>query len=298
MLEALQEALQFQFVWNALIVGSIVAIITAIIGYFIIARGLTFTGHAIPNIGFAGAAGAVLLGVEPIFGLFAFTILAAIGIALLGDNIRNRDVSIGVVMTLALGLGSLFLSLYQGYAERVYSILIGTILGIDQTDVQVTAIVGVLTIIALLVLFRPLLFSSFDPVVAEARGVPVKALSIVFLVLIALTVSMSIQFTGALLVLTLLVGPAATATRLVKRPLWAILIAMLLGLLYVWLGVILAIQNGEWPVSFFIATISFVVYLPVRLLSPLWIGRNTRKLHQANKQYSMATREEISLEQQ
>lgn len=295
------DALQYPFVWNALIAGSIIAVVSAIIGYFMIARGLTFTGHALPNIGFAGAAGAVYIGINPVYGLFAFTILAAVGIGLLGEDIRSRDISIGVVMTLALGLGAMFLALYTGYAESVYSILIGTILGISQGDLLVTAIAGLVTIVALLVIFRPLLFSSFDPTVAEARGIPVRALSIAFLILIALAVSISVQIMGALLVLTLLVGPAATATRIVQRPLWAILLAILLGLCYVWLGTMLGIQNGAWPVSFFIATISFGVYLPIRFLSPLWLGRNTRKQRtekMTSETHIEPVRETVTLERQ
>ncbi len=274
------DALQYTFVQNALLVGSCIAIIAAIIGYFLISRGLTFAGHALPNIGFAGAAGAVLLGIDPVFGLFAFTVLAGIGIGLLGEEVRERDIAIGVLMTFALGLGLMFLALYSGYAERVYSILFGTILGISQSDVLITAITSLLTMGVVLAIFRPLLFSTFDPGVAEARGVPIRFLSVFFLILVAITISLSVQVMGALLVFTLLVGPAATAVRLVQRPLWVLLISIGLGLCFTWLGILLAAQSGNWPVSFFIATIAFVVYLPVRLLSPLWIGRRARRRRQ------------------
>ncbi|HBE26612.1 MAG TPA: ABC transporter permease, partial [Ktedonobacter sp.] len=214
---------------------------------------------------------------DPVIGLYVFTIGAAIGIGLLGKEVNERDTSIGIIMTFALGLGILFLSLYFGYAERVYSILFGQIVGISQADVLLTGVSSLLTLAIFLVLFRPLLFSSFDPEVAEARGVPVRLLAIIFLVLIAITVSLSVQVVGALLVFTLLVGPSATAIRIVQRPLWAILIAILLGVSYTWLGIFFA-ANGTWPVSFYIATLSFGVYLPVRLLSPLWIGRRARKI--------------------
>ncbi len=271
------DILHYTFIQNALLAGSCVAVVAAVTGYFMIVRGLTFAGHALPNIGFAGAAGAVLLGIDPVIGLFAFTIGAGIGIGLLGKQVNERDTSIGIIMTFALGLGILFLSLYAGYAERVYSILFGQIVGISQVDVVITAIASCITLAMLLALFRPLLFSSFDPEVAEARGVPVRLLAILFLILIAITVSLAVQVVGALLVFTLLVGPAATATRIVQRPLWAILSAILLGLCYTWFGIDLAAHGAYWPVSFYIATISFVVYLPVRLLSPLWIGRGARK---------------------
>jgi zinc/manganese transport system permease protein len=270
------DILQYGFIQNAFIAGTCVAIVAAIMGYFLIVRGLTFAGHALPNIGFAGAAGAVLLGIDPVIGLLAFTISAAVAIGILGKAIRERDIAVGIIMTFALGLGILFLSLYSGYAERVYSILFGQIVGISQENVLFTALFSFLTLSVLLTLFRPLLFSSFDPEVAEARGVPVKLLGIVFLILVAITVSIAVQIVGALLFFTLLIGPAATTLRIVQRPLWAILLAIILGICYTWLGIFFA-ANGSWPVSFYIATISFGVYLPIRLLSPLWIGRNTRK---------------------
>ena len=150
-------------------------------------------------------------------------------------------------------------------------------MGISTADVLITAISSILKLGILLVLFRPLLFSSFDPEVAEARGVPIRFLAMIFLILIAITVSLSVQVVGALLVFTLLIGPAATAARIVQRPLWAIILAIILGVSYTWLGIFFA-ANSTWPVSFYIATLSFGVYLPVRLLSPLWIGRRARKL--------------------
>ena len=270
------DIFQYQFIQNAFAAGTCVAIVAAIMGYFLIVRGLTFAGHALPNIGFAGAAGAVLLGVDPVIGLLAFTISAAIAIGLLGKAMRERDIAVGIIMTFALGLGILFLSLYSGYAERVYSILFGQIVGISQQNVLFTAVSSLVTLVVLLILYRPLLFSSFDPEVAEARGVPVNALGLAFLVLVAITVSIAVQIVGALLFFTLLIGPAATTARIVQRPLWVILLAIILGICYTWLGIFFA-ANGTWPVSFYIATISFAVYLPIRLLSPLWIGQGARK---------------------
>jgi zinc/manganese transport system permease protein len=267
---------QYQFIQNAFMAGTCVAIVAAIMGYFVILRGLTFAGHALPNIGFAGAAGAVLLGFDPVIGLLAFTIIAAIAIGVLGKALRERDIAVGIIMTFALGLGILFLSLYSGYAERVYSILFGQIVGISLENVLFTTLSSFLTLVLLVILFRPLLFSSFDPEVAEARGVPVNLLGLVFLVLVAITVSIAVQIVGALLFFTLLIGPAATTIRIVQRPIWAILLAIILGICYTWLGIFFA-ANGTWPVSFYIATISFGVYLPIRLLSPLWIGQRARK---------------------
>jgi len=277
------DILQYAFIQNAFLAGSCVAVVAALVGYFLIVRGLTFAGHALPNIGFAGAAGAVLLGIDPVIGLFVFTIGAAIGIGLLGRRVNERDTTIGIIMTFSLGLGLLFLSLYFGYAQQAYSILFGQILGISQTDVEVLAISSMLTTVILLVLFRPLLFSSFDPEVAEARGIRVRLLAVAFLVLVAITVSLAVQVVGALLVFALLIGPTATAARIVQRPLWAIMIAIVLGVSYTCLGILFAANSGSVPVSFFIAALSFGVYLPVRLLSPLWIGRFARKSLKINR---------------
>jgi zinc/manganese transport system permease protein len=270
------DILQYAFIQHAFLAGSLVAVVAAMMGYFLIVRGLTFTGHALSHIGFAGASGAVLLGIAPVLGLLVFTTGSSLVIGLLGKEIRERDIAIGVVMTFTLGLGLLFLALYRGFAERAYSILFGTILGITQTDVLVTAIFSVLAVVALLTLFRPLLFSSFDPEVAQARGVPVRLLGVVFLVLVAITVSMSVQVVGILLVFTLLVGPAATANRLIPHPCGAIVLAVLLGVAYTWTGIFLAAMSNM-PVSFCLAAISFGVYLPVRLLSPLWGGRRAAR---------------------
>ena len=219
------DVLQYPFFQHALLAGSFVAIIAAVVGYFLVIRGLTFAGHALAHVGFAGAAGAVLIGINPLWGLLAFTLGAGSGIGLLGKEIRARDLAIGILMTFALGLGMLFLSLYSGFAEQAYSILFGDILGISATNVLITAIFALCTLLILLVLLRPLLFSSFDQEVAEARGVPVQALGIGFLLLVAVTVSMSVQVIGVLLIFTLLIGPAATAMRIVSHPLRAIVLA-------------------------------------------------------------------------
>jgi zinc/manganese transport system permease protein len=263
------EILRLPFIAHALLTGSCAAVVAAVGGYFLVSRGLTFAGHALPNIGFAGAAGAVLLGIEPVYGLFAFTLAAGTAVGLIGKDVRERDVAIGVAMTFGLGLGLLFMALYSGFAARVYGILFGNILGISRQAVMVTAAASGLILGVIGFLYRPLLFSTFDPAGAEARGVPVKLLSVLFMEVIAVTMSLSIQVMGALLVFTLLVGPAATATRLVKGSLSAILVSVGLGLAYVWLGILMAAASGRLPVSFFIATLSFLVYLPVRLFSPL-----------------------------
>jgi zinc/manganese transport system permease protein len=270
------ELLRYPFLINALVTGSAVAVAAAASGYFMVCRRMTFAGHALPNIGFAGAAGAVLLGIEPVYGLFVITVAAAVAMGLFGRQLRDRDVIVGVIMTFALGLGFLFLALYSGYAQRVYGILFGSILGISAHAARLSAFAAAASMAALAILYRPLLFSTFDPELAEARGVPVSVLSVLFLALLALIVSLAVQVMGALLLFTLLVGTAATATRIVKNPPLTIALSAALGLLFVWLGILAAAVSGTLPVSFCIATLSFIVYLPVRLLLPS-SGRSERE---------------------
>src|SRR5208337_2949919 len=258
--------LRYSFLQNALAASCVVAVCAAVVGYFLIGRGLTFAGHAFPNIGFAGAAGAVLLGVSPAFGLFAFTIGAALVFAFLGREVRERDLGIGIVMTFCLGLGLFFLALYSGYAERVYGILFGTILGISSSDVQLTLASSLLILLCLAGIFRPLLFATVAAESARARGVPIRSLAVVFLVLTALTVSLAVQITGSLLVFTLLVGPAATARTFFRRPMTVIGFAVLLGEAYVVAGILLAAITKTLPVSFFVATLSFGAYVLARIL--------------------------------
>jgi zinc/manganese transport system permease protein len=257
---------QFPFIQNAFLAGSIVAVAAALLGFFLVIRGLTFAGHALSNIGFAGAAGAVLLGIHPVFGLLTFTLGSSVAISLLSSEIRERDLVIGVIMSLALALGILFLSLYQGYAEQAYGILFGTILGITRADVLATFITWFVLVAALAIIGRPLLFTSLQPEIAEARGVPVRWLSVIFMILVALAISIAIQVVGVMLVFALLVGPAATAIRLTPRWGLALFLAVILSLVYTWLGIFMAIES-TWPVSFFIAMLSFGTYFPVRLLA-------------------------------
>jgi zinc/manganese transport system permease protein len=260
------ELLHYAFLQNAISASCAVAACAAVIGYFLIGRGLTFAGHALPNIGFAGAAGAVFLGVSPVFGLFFFTIGAALVFAFLGKEVHERDLGIGIVMTFCLGLGLFFLAMYSGYAERVYGILFGTILGISDAEVRLTLGSSILTLAGVAVIFRPLLFSTVDAESAMARGIPTCFLAAVFLVLTAVTVSLAVQVTGSLLVFTLLVGPAATARTFFRRPSAVIGLAVLLAEVYVVVGILLAAVTKTLPVSFFVAALSFGAYLPSRLL--------------------------------
>lgn len=256
---------QYAFVRNALATGTFVAIAAGAVGYFLIARGYTFAAHALPNIGFSGAAGAVLAGVNPVYGLMGATLLAAVGIGATAEEHSERDVSIGVIMSFAFGLGLMFLSLYKGFAQRVYGILFGSIVGVTAADTLRAAAVAAGALAAVVLLSRRLLFLVYDVDVARARGVPVRATWTMLLCTAAFVVSVAVQLIGAILVFALLVGPAATASRISHRPFPAIVISALLGVAYMWAGVLLASMLDGWPVGFFVTGIAFAVYLPVRL---------------------------------
>lgn len=263
------EFLQYDFMQNAFLAGTIVAIVAAIVGYFVVLRHVTFAGHALSHIGFSGAAGAVLVGVSPMWGLLVFTLLAALAMGLLGERIEGRDVAIGIVLAFALGLGILFLQLYTAYASEAFSILFGSIMGISRSNVIVSLGIGIVVLAALAYISRPLLFMSVNPIAAEARGVPTRLLSAVFLLIVALAVSEAVQVVGVLLIFALLVAPPATAMYLTPRLYPALAIAVILGVLETWFGLIMAFYTN-YSVSFFIATAAVAVYLAVRLL--VWMG--------------------------
>src|SRR5438445_6817160 len=179
------ELFRYDFMVHAFEAGTIVAVVAGAIGYFVVLRGSAFAAHALSHIGFAGATGAVVLGLSPIIGLLVFTLGSGVAIGALGQRVKGRDVTIGIVLAWTLGLGVLFLSLYTGYATEAYALLFGEILGISQRDVVVTAVAGAATLVAVAAVYRPLLFASVDEDVAAARGVPVRALSAGFMVMLA-----------------------------------------------------------------------------------------------------------------
>jgi zinc/manganese transport system permease protein len=264
LIKDIQAQFQYAFMQHAYIAGAIVAIVAGVVGYFVVLRSLSFAGHALSHIGFAGATGAVALGVNPIYGLLVFTVGGAVGMGALGKRIYGRDVVIGIVLAWMLGMGVLFLSLYSGYATEAYALLFGEILGISQTDVVVTLVAGAVTLAAIAIMFRPLLFASVDSDVAEAKGVPVRLLSILFMVVLAISVSEAVQVVGVLLIFALLVTPPAITERLTARPGTAIALSILLALLFTWVGLFVSFYL-PYPVSFFITTLAFVTYLVVRL---------------------------------
>ncbi len=257
--------LQYDFMRHAFEAGTIIALVAGVVGYFVVLRRSSFAAHALSHVGFTGAAGAVLIGLTPLIGLFAFTLGGGLLIAVLGTRASERDVQIGTVLAFMLGLGVLFISLYTGYAAEAYSLLFGEILGISAGDVLVTGAAGLGILIAMLVLYRPLLFMSLDEQVAEAKGVPVYALGIAFMLIVGAATSISVQVVGVLLIFALMVTPAAVAVRLARKPWQGLAISTLIALLATWAGLFLAFYL-PYPVSFFITTITFTAFLVSRLL--------------------------------
>jgi zinc/manganese transport system permease protein len=263
----LQQMLQYEFMQHAFEAGTLVAIVAGIVGYFVVLRRSAFAAHSLSHIGFAGAAGAVLVGLSPVVGLLVFTSVGGIGMSALGPRASHRDVQIGIVLAFMLGLGVLFISLYTGYATEAYSILFGEILGISEMDVLVTAVAAVIILCVVAVVFRPLLFASLDEDVAEAKGLPMHMLGIVFMLLVALATSIAVQVVGVLLIFSLMVTPAAIAQRLARRPWRALALSVIIALASTWLGLTIAFYE-PYPVSFFITTIVFILYLSVRFSQP------------------------------
>ena len=251
--------LDYDFMQNAFAAAGIAAVVSGLVGYFLVLRGQTFAGHALGHIGFAGATGAVLLDVAPIWGLVGLTVAAGVDMGALGERISGRDVAIGVVLALALGLGLLFLHYYTAFATQATALLFGNVLAVDRSTIATLLGLAVLTLAGLAAIMRPLIFASLQPELAEAKGVPLNFISIAFLVIVALAVSESAQIVGILLVFALMVGPPATAQRLVTG-LWSgVALSAVLALAEAWLGLVIAYYT-DWPVSFCIATLSALGY--------------------------------------
>jgi zinc/manganese transport system permease protein len=265
--------LEYDFMQNAFAAAGIAAVVSGLVGYFLVLRGQTFAGHALGHIGFAGATGAVLLGVAPIWGLVGLTVAAGVAMGALGERISGRDVAIGVVLALALGLGLLFLHYYTAFATQATALLFGNVLAVDRSTIATLLGLAVVTLAGLAAIMRPLIFASLQPELAEAKGVPLNFISIAFLVIVALAVSESAQIVGILLVFALMVGPPATAQRLVTG-LWSgVAHSAVLALAEAWLGLVIAYYT-DWPVSFCIATLSALGYF---LASGIGVPRRETK---------------------
>jgi zinc/manganese transport system permease protein len=257
------DVLRAPFMREALVVGSLVAVAAGLLGYFVITRQNAFAAHALAHIGFPGATGALLVGLPVTVGLAVFCIGGGLLIGVFGRRVGDREIATGTILALATGLGVLFASLASANASTTTSVLFGNLLAVSSDQVVVFAVVTGVVAAALAVLARPLVFASVDPAVAEARGVPVRALGIAFVVLLALTITMAVQVVGTLLLFSLVVTPAATALRLTARPGRVAAIAVAVALLSVWAGLVLS-AVVDLPPSFFIVSVTVVLWLAAR----------------------------------
>ena len=226
--------------------GAVAAILSAVLGYFVVLRGVAFAGHAVTDIGLTGGAGAILLGIAQIWGLLVFCVGAAVGIDLLGSRARERDVATGIILAVSLGFGALFLHFSTRFVNEPATLLFGSVFAVDPAVLRLVTIVGIAALVATGILFRPLLFASVAPDAAALAGVPMRAVGLGFLMVMAVAVAEAAQIVGVLLSTALLVGPAASAMLFVRRPLATIVAAAALGVAETWLGIVLAYQSYSW----------------------------------------------------
>jgi len=259
------------FMVNAWIVASIVAVVAGVVGFFVVLRGSAFVAHAIPNGAFAGAAGAVLVGVDTIVGLGVFSLLGALTIGVLGRRGRHDAVTALALVTM-LGLGALFLSLSSEYEPAVDSLLFGEVLGISPTELVPTAALAVVCVLIVAVLYRPLLLSSVLADVAEARGIASWRMELAFLTVVALATTMTVPVVGTLLIFSLMIGAPAAARSFTDRPERALLLSVALALATVWAAIALS-YTTDYPVGFFVGTGGAVLYAAGRLWAAVGSGR-------------------------
>ncbi len=250
---------------NSIIAGAVLGLVGGLVGVMVMQRDMAFAVHGISELSFAGAAAALLIGTDVVLGSIVGSVLAAVLIGLLGVRARDRNSIVGVLMPAGLGLGILFLALNPGRSANKLSLLTGQIIAVDDPAVWRLVAISAVVLVGLLLIWRPLSFDSLDPEAAAARGVPSRALSLGFLVLLGLITAVSVQIIGALLVLALLVTPAAAALRVSSTPAVVAGLAALFGLVSATGGILLAIA-GSLPVSPFITTLSFLIYVVCRIV--------------------------------
>jgi zinc/manganese transport system permease protein len=252
-------------VHNSILAGALLGVVGGLVGVFVMTRDLAFAVHGISELSFAGASAALLFGVNVVAGSVAGSLIAALLIGLLGVRARDRNSIIAVLMPFGLGLGILFLALYPGRSANKFGLLTGQIVAVDDPQLLALFVISIVVIVGLLVMWRPLTFSSVDADVARARGVPVTGISIAFMILLGLAVAISIQVVGALLVLSLLVTPAAAAMRVTASPLLTPLLSVAFAVTSVVGGIMLALGGGL-PISPYVTTISFLIYVICRVV--------------------------------
>jgi zinc/manganese transport system permease protein len=258
--EPMPAMLEYDFMRNAFAAATVVALVAGVVGYFLVLRGQTFAGHALAHVGFTGATGAVLISMPPLWGMVAMTVTAGIGMGVMGERLTQRDVAVGLILSLSLGFGLLFLHFFTGFAAQVTALLFGNVLAVDAETVWMLLGLGVLSLAALAVISRPLLFASLQPELAEAKGVSLRLYAVLFLAVVALATAECAQIVGVLLVFTLMVGPAAAAQRLTARVGTGVVLSGVLALAEAWGGIALGYYT-DWPVSFWITALSGLVYM-------------------------------------
>lgn len=250
---------------NSILAGAVLGLTGGLIGVFVMARDMAFAVHAISELSFAGAAAGLLFGVGVVEGSLAGSLAAALLIGLLGSRARDRNSIIAVLMPFGLGLGILCLALYSGRAANKFGLLTGQIVAVDNPRLKALLVICSIVVVGLLLVWRPLMFISIDPQVAEARGVPRLAVSILFMVLLGLAVAVSVQIVGSLLVLSILVTPAAAALRVSASPVVVPLLSALFAVVSTVGGIMLAL-GGSVPISPYVTTLSFLIYLACRVV--------------------------------
>lgn len=264
----IQVMLSYGFMRQALLAGTLLSIVAGLVGYFVVLRHQAFAGESLSDVAFTGALGGAAFGINPFISLIVTTVVVALAMGGFGERLRGRDVAIGTVLSWVLGLGVFFLSLFTAHVSGTgtgfsgVTVLFGNILGISTDQLRTIALVSGGVVLVLLLLARPLLFASLDPDVAAAHGVPVRALGLGFMVLLAITVSEATLAVGALLVFALLLLPAAIAYRVVSRPLAALGLAAVLAVACTWVGIAIGFYTG-YPSSVCISMLAFVSYVAV-----------------------------------
>ncbi|MDB5083450.1 MAG: Zinc/manganese transport system permease protein [Bacilli bacterium] len=250
---------QYPFMQNAFLAGTIVAVMCGVIAVFVIARGLSFIAHTFSHIGFSGAAFAVFMGWSPLNGLLLFTSASALIIGRMGVKTFRRDVSISIVLSVFLGLGYLFLKLSNTQSTGMMSLLFGSVIGISVSDIWLMTWLSASVLVLLVLGYKMLVFDSFDPVGAEAARLPIRFISIGFLLLISVAIAESVQFVGALLVFTLMTTPAATARYLTQSVFRMMVYSAVIAVIGLWAGLVLGYYTSA-PTSFYISAVEGVLY--------------------------------------
>jgi zinc/manganese transport system permease protein len=256
----------YDFVRSALEAGTVCALLAAAVGYFVVLRQMAFAGHALGHIGFAGACASVVFGWGPLPGMLILNVIAGAGMGLLGDRVQKNDLIIGMTLAFALGLGTFFLAMFKGYAGQANVILFGNIFSVSGGQTLGMLVLALVGLMGLLALFRPLLFASLEPELAAAKGVPVRLVSTLFYVLVALAVAVASQIVGVLLVFTLLIGPPAIALRFCRTVWRGLILSVALGVGVTWASLVLSCFTDA-PVSFWAPTLLFAFYLASAVLT-------------------------------